>query len=351
MIKALDYKAIGNYEKVVLEEHPNGWGAGGFVNLSGFKPSIGSIDKLLDTGRCPLFRYDLTWSDKNHVYDSSFRRVVKARAQAIKPIVETHPNLKHFVNPVTEHKLKEREWLVFADIVEQVLGESVEIVNVPLVRSGFVSKKYLNEYHGEEKTPRTGGRYCFSADGTSLHDLFVKQFLAAYSEAVYFMGWIPQFNGNRKVGESDPRPNRIYWPTNKQMDALIYILNNIDGSGRFPRYCIGKSVSDQAKGHKVPVDKDCKPVFLAELPAKINAKKIVLKAANGQTIATSRDRMSWDDEANHKQIGWRWYFNEWGMDISAKARRLQDGVGGGWVIADGKRIAVWDLAFRAGKQR
>lgn len=351
MIFGLDYKAIGNYEKVVLEEHPNGWAGGGFVNLSGFRPSVGSISRLLNTGRCPLFRYDLTWSDDNHVYDSSFRRIVKRRAQEIKPVVSAHPNIKHFVNPVTEHKLRERDWLVFADIVEQVLGESVELVNVPMVGSGFVSRKYLNEYHGAEKSPRKGGRCAFSGDGTSLHDMFINPLLTNYVDALYFMGWIPQFNGNRKVGESDPRHKRIYWPTNKQMDAQIYILNNFDSSGKFPRHCIGKSVSDQAKNHAKPEGKDCKPVFLAELAAKIKPRRIIITADNGQTIATSRERQSWDDEKNHKQIGWRWYFDEWGMDISEKARRIQGGNGAGNVIADGKKIAEWDLAFRAGKQR
>lgn len=350
-IKGIDYKAIGNFERVVLDEHPNGWGAGGFVDLDGFKRSTGSIARLLDTGRCPLFRYDLSWSDKNHVYDSSFRRIVNDRARKVKPIVQAHPNILHFVNPVTEHKLKEKEWLVFADIVEQVLGSSVEIVNVPMVGSGFVSAKYLNEYHGAEKRPRKGGRFCFSGDGTSFHDLFIRELYANYANAVYILGWIPQLNGNRKVGESDPRAKRIYWPTSKQIDALIYPMINNDESGAIPKGCIGKSSGDQAKGHKVPIDKDCKPVFLAALSSRITAKRLTAVAENGQVVATSRERMSWDDERTKKHLGYRWYFNEWGMDISAKARRIQNGKGALKIVADGKQIALWDLAFRAGTQR
>lgn len=224
MFKGLDYKAIGNYEKVVIQEHPNGFIGGGFVNLEGFKKSVSSIDRLLDTGRCPGFRYDLTWSDNNHTYDSSFRAKVKKSAQLIKPIVDSHKSLIHWANPVTEHKLNEAQWLVFADIALQVLGNSVKLVNVPLPQ-GFVSGRYLTEFHGPRE-PRAGLKMCYSGDGTSSHDLFIKKLITAYenADAEYFMGWIPQLNGNRKVGESDPRPNRIYWPTNKQMDALIYIL-------------------------------------------------------------------------------------------------------------------------------
>jgi hypothetical protein len=351
MILGLDYKAIGNFEKVVLQEHPNGWAAGGFSNLNGFKPGLNAIRHLLDTGRCPMFRYDLTWSDNNHVYDKSFRRIVEARAKEIKPIVFSHPNIKHFANPVTEHKLKERDWSVFADIVEQVLGQSVEIVNVPMAGSGFVSLKYLNEYHGAEKAPRRGGRYAFSADGTSLHDLLVGKLFRNYSDAVYLLGWISQFNGNRKVGESDPRNKRIYWPTNKQIDALIYPMIHEDGSGVILKGCTGKSSGDQAANHKVPEGKDCKPVFLAPLSAKLSPQNIILKAINGQTIATSQPRKSWDDEKLRKQIGWRWYFNEWGMDISEKARRIQNGNGGCIITANGRNIGVWDVAFRAGNER
>lgn len=349
MIKGLDYKAIGNYERVVMEEHPNQWAGGGFPKLNGFKNGVGSIDKLLDSGRCPLFRYDLSWSDKNHTYDSSFRAIVKDVAKSIRPVVDSHPQVRHIANPVTEHKLKEKEWLIYVDIVEQILGNSIEIVNVPLHGSGFVSNKYLNEYHGADKSPR-GGRYAYSGDGTSFHDMIMRDVMSEFSEAEYLLGWIPQFNGNRKVGESDPRSQRIYYPTNKQFDALIFAMTNLGYSENFPKNCIGKSAGDQAKNHKTPQDKDCKPVFLAYLAANIRADHIVLKARNGQTVATSRARMSWDDESNHRQNGWRWYFNEWGMDISAKARRIQ-GDGLCDIFANGKKIGVWDPAFRAGKGR
>lgn len=225
MRPGLDYKAIGNYEKVVLEEHPNGFGGGGFVNLDGFKKSVPSIDRLLDTGRCPLFRYDLAWND-NHKFDASYRAIVRANAKAIRPVISEHKNVLHFANPVTEHKLNERDWLVFADIVLQELGNSVTLVNVPLPE-GFVSKTYHNEFHGGRK-PRPGVKMCYSSDGISSHDLFIRDLWKAYEAmgAAYFFVWISQFNGNRKVGESDPRNRRIYWPTNKQMDAVIYLLNN-----------------------------------------------------------------------------------------------------------------------------
>ena len=349
MIKGLDYKAIGNFEKVVLQEHPHGWIGGGFVNLNGFKNSVASIDRLLDTGRCPGFRYDLTWSDNNHTYDASFREKVRKSCKLIRPVIDGHKSLKHWANPVTEHKLNEANWSVFADIVLQELGNSVELVNVPLHGSGFVSNKYLNEYHGADKKPR-GGRYCFSADGTSIHDLIIADLLSNYSNAEYLMSWIPQFNGNRKVGDSEPRPNRIYWPVAKQIDHAIYVLTHRAGIVKIPNNTIGKSSGDQAKGHATPQGKDCKPVFLAYLAAKIAPSRLAIKAKNGQTVATSLPRMSWDDERTRKQNGWRWYFNEWGMDIAEKAIRIQ-GHGACDLLGDGKKIGVWNPAFRLGSSR
>lgn len=350
----VDYKAIGNYEKVVLTRHPQGYMGGAFINLDGFKKSVGPIDHLLDTGKCPAFRHDLSWSDKNHTYDKSFRAIVKKNAQAIKPVILSHPSVRHFANPVTEHKLKEREWLVFADIVLQVLGDRIELVNVPMIGYGFVSKKYLNEYHGAEKFPRKGGRCCFSADGISIHDIFRNQLFKNYIDAEYILAWGPQENGNRKVSTDPkdfvPRKDREHWLTAKQLDVQAYTLNHVDGTAGFPKHCIGKCVSDQAKNHPKPQGKDCKPVFLAKLKAKIRPKRIALAVASGQVIANSTERMTWDDEANHKQLGYRWYFAEWGADISEKARRIQ-GHGGCRILADGKFIGVWDPAFRAGEQR
>ena len=119
----------------------------------------------------------------------------------------------------------------------------------------------------------------------------------------------------------------------------------------FPKDCIGKSVSDQAKNHAKPEGKDCKPVFLIKLAKKIKPNRIILKAKNGQTIATSDPRLSWDDERLHKQLGWRYYFSkEWGMDIAEKAKRIQ-GSGLCQVWADNVKIGEWNPAFRGGEDR
>lgn len=118
----------------------------------------------------------------------------------------------------------------------------------------------------------------------------------------------------------------------------------------FPKNCIGKSVSDQAKGHAKPEGKDNKPVFLIKLAAKLKPNRIILKARNGQTVSISSVCQRWDQENPHKQLGWRYYFPEWGMDIAEKAIRIQ-GSGLCEVWADGKKIGEWNPAFRDGEEK
>jgi len=330
----IDYKAAGNYSKVILDEHPNEWGAGGFTKIDGFIDSIPTFEKLIKTGRLTFIRYDLSWND-NHKYGSEYKSIVKREALRIRKLL-TYP-IKHYVNPVTEHELDERRWMEFAEIVNSALsGLNYELVNVPNGNKGFISSRYLNEFHGGTQKPR-GARYAFSFDGTNCVDANVEQYKANYCNAEYFMWWNCQCNGRMNVNDKTPRPRRKAYPTSNQIDSWIYLKND-KGETKIPKDWIYKSHSDQ---HSAPPQgKDQKPVWV-KLP---KFKAIELRARNGQIISKA------PYYGTYEGGGHRYYHSEWGYLIAEKCKRIQkDCLCEVW--ADGKKYGVINPAFRDGVYR
>ncbi len=348
----LDYLAGIKFRKVIMEEHPNGWGAGFFTRVmedDTYRKTVWDnlpiIQELAASKRAPFIRLAFAWRD-DHKFSSAQHSFVKSEAMRFKPIIESNSDITWYVSPVHEHQLNERDWNVFSKIVRDVLGDKVTIVNCPVAGKGFASKIELNEYHGADKKPR-GGRFGFSFDGSNIVDADVETYKKNYSNSEYFFIWNCQMNGRRKEDDKTKRKDRKFYPINKQIDSFIY-LSRDKGANNFPKDCIGKSHADQA--NYPPSGKDCKPVFLAYLKAKISPSRIILKARNGQTVSTSSSRASWSDEATKKQIGWRYYFSEWGFEIAGKAKRIQgDSVCD--LYADNKKIGTWNPAFRSGTFR
>ena len=56
-MKGMSYLGIGaskQFQDIVLREHPGGWAAKAFTQKSVFGDPMTFIQKLLDSGRCPL---------------------------------------------------------------------------------------------------------------------------------------------------------------------------------------------------------------------------------------------------------------------------------------------------------
>jgi len=349
---ALDYKAAAKYENVILAEHPENWGAGGFVHVDGWPASIATFDRLLSTGRCPFLRIELAWAD-DHRFGSNYLKVVQDNARLSRPLLEKYPHIDFYVAPVTEHGLDRQAWNKFASVAENELrGLRYQLVNSPLPQ-GFVHPDLINEYHGVDLKPR-GGRCAFSHDGTNAVDSDMEGFKKNYSKAEYFMIWNCQMNGNRVLQERDangkpikiPRAKRKFYLTGpEQIDSFIY-LSRDRGDVRIPKDWILKSHGDQ---HSVPPSgKDCKPVIIT--PPREKYSEIVFKASNGQVVAVAKYFGTYNEKPSGKLKGHRYYCSEWGYQIAEKARRIQgDPVVQIWV--KGKRVGRCNLAFRGGSFR
>jgi hypothetical protein len=348
----LDYKAAAKYEQVILDEHPQGWGAGGFVWVDGWPSSISTFDKLLATGRCPWLRLELAWAD-DHRFTDKYLKIVEDNAKLSRPLLEKYPQVEFFISPVTEHTLDRAAWNRFAAVADNVLrGTRYQLVNSPM-RGGFVHDRLINEYHGADVRPR-GGRYSFSHDGVNAVDTDMEGFKKSFAKAEYFMIWNSQMNGNRVLQEVDakgrpfrvPRDKRKFYLTGpEQIDSFIY-LSTDRGDVRIPAGWTLKSHGDQH--YMPPRGKDQKPVIIT--PVREKYSEIVFRTRNGQVVARAPYFGTFNDKKTGRVIGHRYYCTEWGYQIAEKARRIH-GVPIVQIWVNGKRVGRCNLAFRGGTFR
>lgn len=330
------------FPQVIKDNHPREFGAAFFWEVDGFGVADEEIEYLCSIG-VPWLAIGLAWDD-DHIFRPDLIPTIARRAEALARIIRRYPNTKFYVKPVVEHELTERQWLPFAEVVENALrGTSAEVVNSPNVNKGFVSKKYLNEYHGAEKRPRKGGRFAFDFDGTNMMDSDIEAYKKAYAGAEYFLLWIPQCNGNRKMGVKTDRKGRIHWPTDNHVDAMIAQIKD-RGPVSLANGYLYKVMSDQQKAP--PQGKDCKPVWIS--PPDKKHRVIEFRAQNGQVIDRAPYYGTFNDEKTKKILGYRYYHSDWGYKLAARAQRIQGGKSAVNVYADGKKIGSIHVAFRVG---
>lgn len=349
----LDYKAAGKYENVILAEHPEGWGAGGFVHVDGWPSSINTFDKLLATGRCPWLRLELAWAD-DHKFTDRYFKIVEDNARLSRPLLEKYPHIDFYVSSVTEHLLNKQQWDRFAGIADKELrGLRYQLVNSPL-HGGFIHDSLINEQHGTDFKPK-GKRYAHSYDGNNIVDSDVTKDKILVKDAEYSMIWNSQFNGNRVIREHDengkpikiPRDKRkFYVSAGNQYDSFLYPALHDRGDVKIPLGWIIKSHGDQQS--IPPTGKDQKPVIITPKNEKYN--EIVFKAKNGQVVDVAKYFGSLNEKPSGKLIGHRYYCTDWGYLLSEKAKRIcGDPVVQIWV--KGKRVGRCNLAFRGGTWR
>lgn len=327
----MDFLGGARYQKTVLAEQPRAFGFGVFADVDGFGKAYKLIEQVAALG-VPFIRVQLMWKD-DHNFRASDIPEIRKRARLLAPIIDKYRSVKWYVSPCCEHNLSESQFEPFA----QAVGLPVTIVNSPNKGRGFVSRKYLNEYHHEDK-PRAGGKFAFSFDGANQVDSDIEKYKANYKDAEYFMLWNSQCNGRRNLTDKTPRKDRKYWPTDKQIDSWVWQANRSKGSVKLPAKWLLKSHSDQ---HTMPPSgKDQKPVWI--VPVKASA--IVLKARNGQVIDTARYFGAFTGG------GFRYYHTQWGFELAQKAIRIQgDAICD--VFVNDKKVGTVNPAFREGGYR
>lgn len=296
----LDFLGLPKFADLARREMPEGWALGFFANT--FGNALPHAERILDTGRVPLIRVHLLWSDTHSFGDKDIKQV-RRLARKYQALKQKYPDVIFELSPFCEHNLKNPD--KYLDIVKQEAPDC-RPVNTP--DKGVFSRKYKNEVHHSSKVPP--GKYNFSYDGASAVDADVESDKERHKNADVFFFWIPQFNGRKTTKDSTPRPQRKAWPSSELIDSVIY-LHNQCGKVTLPRNWLWKSHAEQ---HVVPAEPRAhKPVFI--IPPKVS--RVELVADNGQVIAVSAGPQPYEDGR------YRYYFNQFGYQLSEKAMRIQ----------------------------
>jgi hypothetical protein len=345
MYLGLDVLGGARYKDLIKKEFPRNFMFGIFAEVDGFGKSYDLIEWAASVG-VPAIRVQLMWKDLHNFSVAKDLKAVSNRAAKVNTIIQKYPKVDWFISPCCEHELNENTFEVFASAVKRAAPKAA-IVNSPNKGKGFVSRAYINEYHHE--APRKGGICAFSYDGANMVDSNITKDKTDYqaANAVYFLGWNSQCNGNRKIfkpgdkrqpNDFKDRAKRVFWPVAKQFDSWIWQLTKQKGAVNEPKGWTLKSHGDQ---HKVPPEgKDQKPVWI--FGRKVS--KITIKATNGQVVGEAGYFGTFSGG------GYRYYFTQWGFELAQKAIRIA-----GNAVCDifigGKKVGSANPAFRGGNYR
>jgi len=323
----LDYLGLPKFVDLAVKKHPQGWAAGCFAET--FGNALPAIRKLLETGKCPLFRVHLMWSDA-HNFGAGDIPNVRTLARRCELLKRAFPQVEIEVSPFCEHNLANPD-----PYLEIVKTEAPGCTPVNTPWKGGISKRFKNEIHGDHAALR--GAYNYSWDGISCVDGDVEKNKAAHARAQVYFFWHPAFNGRLNTNDKTPRPERKAWPTADLIDSMIY-LQNAAGSVKYRRNFLWKSHADRHESPPEP--RAYKPVLI--MPPQ--ARKVELVADNGQVVATAGPALPFNDGR------FRYYWNEYGYRIAENAVRLH-GKPTAKLVVDGRELGVVNAAFRGGSFR
>jgi hypothetical protein len=327
----LDVLGMAKYPKVVINNFPTGWACGVFANT--FGNVWPSLAKLLATGKCPQVRIQAIWEDNHGYVPLKHDRLIKKELQAANKLKAQFPHAHVQFSPFCEHNIKGNNLVKLLDECA-ANARNIEIVNCPW--KGDVSKKYLNEIHGDHAIPQ--GPYQYSYDGTSAVDSDVDSDIKKHSRAGTFFFWIPQFNGRKNVGDTTPRPQRQAWPQKKLLESVIYLATP-RGPVDFKKGWIWKSHADQHSVPK-PEPRALKPVVILN----IDAPKLELLGPDDKVFKSlARSGNFTDGRPMYRSL-------QYGYETAQEAQ-AKYGSPVLRVRANGKIIGSVNAAFRAGNFR
>lgn len=312
MIYGLDLLGIAMYQDLAVREFPQGWALGAMAVE--FGDAFPAIEEIVQSGRCPLVRMQLTWSRDNHTYTDFHFAIAKTQAARYERLAVANPNVKIELSTFCEHNLKNPD--AYHDQIARIAPHCT-IINSPW--NGALSRKYKNEVHGNKQPPR--GKFNYSFDGTGCVDADIPTFKKRHQRADVFFFWTYQFNGKRNGAVLDdegkplpyiPPTKRIYWPTSSLLDSIIY-LHRDKGRAQLASKTTHKSHSDQQNAE--PVGRELKPVIIT--PRKVARLEYV--ANNGQIVEVCPYYDKFRDGRH------RYYATRMGFEIAEKARRIQGG--------------------------
>lgn len=313
MIYGIDYLGGAKYKDVVLKGHPPGFAAGFFAQE--FGDAFPIVQKLAQTGRCPVIRIQLCWSPTHNYTKSHLAAAIKEAKRYER--LSTTAQIQ--LSPFCEHTLQNPDpWL---DQIKKA-APSCTVVNNPINGKGAFSKKYMNEVH-TGKPP--SGPYNFSYDGQSSCDADTEADKIRYGAAQIFFFWTWQLNChyNAKDKTRNTRPS---------VELIKGLANLVGprGSCSLPGNTLWKSFAEQSdpKGDWRSNKPMCiSPINLPSLELVDNGK--ILGSLKRYPVPFADGRQ-------------RYYLGKWGYQVATKPVQLRAG---------SKIIGIVNPGFRFGNFR
>jgi len=208
MIFGIDYLAGAKYPDLVLKNHPKGWAAGFFDRTFGDVYPL--VKALSESGKCPLIRIHLCWSD-DHIFNDAQVQYAIGSAKRFNKL-SGHSRIEF--SPVCEHNIKDPTPLLcrFHDA-----APTCTIINTPW--KGGLSAPFKLEKHGDvPSTANYPNNYSF--DGTDCFARNIKSYIRDFQTAEVFFLWTPRLNLLKDSNDHTPRPKRTALPDKMLLQKL-----------------------------------------------------------------------------------------------------------------------------------
>lgn len=330
MMFGLDHLGLAQYPKKALQTFPDRWALGCFAET--FGNSLDAVSKILATRKVAAFRVHLLWDDDHIFGEKEVNKALKLFPLWHQLAIQ-FPNVHFFISPFCEHNLKAPD-PILNKFQKLITAENCKLVNC--VYNGTLSKKYINEVHGDTNRPATGD-YIYSYDGSPCVDENVERLKKQHQGALIHFFWTSQFNGRKNPNDKTSRPRRKAWPTKELIESIIYLANP-KGPTSLPRDYLWKSHADQHEAPK-PEPRALKPVFIS--PKKIDY--YTLRDPHTGKLIDNLKYFGPFDGGGH-----RYYAGDFGYKLNDKSTIFLCSIHEG---KNGKEIGTVNAAFRENKYR
>lgn len=344
---AMGYLGGANYPKVILRNHPEGWGAGFILNTNSPKwPKTNCwnlIEKLLSQSSVPSLKLHAMWED-NHTYvPKQHDKIILAEFDKAKRLRARHPDVTIYFSPLCERDNRSSS---YDDLLHRINREGEGIVALnSFAKAGRVNG-IVSEVHGKMGAP--GGTYLYSTDGDQVFDMDIEALKTKHIDAEVIECWISMFNGKcndklsgEKGADTTKRNLRKAWPIDKHILSIVPYASE-RGEISWNKKWIYKTHADQHSKTK-PAPREGKPVII--VPHKVS--HLEFHTTDDRLIARFPRDIATFNAPGTPQHGFYIYRSaSWGYEIREKAVAMH---GSPLVIvkAGGKVFGKLNPAFRA----
>jgi hypothetical protein len=332
----MDYLLGAKYKRLILDEHPEGFYAGFFMEEGG---PLGEMPtKLLETGRCPGIRFQGLWAGKGHNYNSAAQL---HRAQGLfedaKALKRAFPDKEVQFSPFCEHNLDRKTTRHVFTTLKNQGTDGVLLVNSVWKGAIIQMEGVINEIHGMKAYPPKG-RFNHSWDGTDCFASNIQEAKNRYRRAEIMFMWAPPLNCKRKLVEDIDIPpmERTYKPTAGHIRTLEYEALIRRGKTSMVKGGILKPVAEESENFDVKSNRVCVIV-----PGKY--KQVEFR--------TSSEIIVLPYFGPFDGGGYRYYSKDWGYEIAEQLSVLPCRLIGIKKNGEKENLGRVHPAFRCGSYR